>query len=31
MDYTNLLIAPTDKKSIVGVIGATRGYGYTLL
>lgn len=31
MDYTNLLTAPTEKKSIVGVVGATRGYGYTLL
>lgn len=31
MDYTNLLNLKTDKKSRVGIIGATRGYGYTLL
>lgn len=31
MDYTNLLNLKTDKKSKVGIIGATRGYGYTLL
>lgn len=31
MDYTNLLNDTTGKKSKVGIIGATRGYGYTLL
>lgn len=31
MDYTNLLNDCTGKKSKVGIIGATRGYGYTLL
>jgi len=30
MDYTNLL-KNSSKKSRVGIIGATRGYGYTLL
>lgn len=31
MDYTNLLHNTSGKKSKVGIIGATRGYGYTLL
>jgi predicted homoserine dehydrogenase-like protein len=31
MDYTNLINVKSDKKSKVGVIGATKGYGYTLL
>ncbi len=31
MDYTNLQNDATGKKSKVGIIGATRGYGYTLL
>lgn len=31
MDYTNLLQDRSGKKSKVGIIGATRGYGYTLL
>lgn len=31
MDYTNLLNLKTERKSRVGIIGATRGYGYTLL
>lgn len=31
MDYTNLLKDNSGKKSKVGIIGATRGYGYTLL
>lgn len=31
MDYTNLLNDSSGKKSRVGIIGATRGYGYTLL
>lgn len=31
MDYSNLLKMGTGKKSKVGIIGATRGYGYTLL
>lgn len=31
MDYTNLFSNVNDKKSKVGIIGATRGYGYTLL
>lgn len=31
MDYTNLLSSKKEKKSKVGIIGATRGYGYTLL
>lgn len=31
MDYTNLINDNTGKKSKVGIIGATRGYGYTLL
>lgn len=31
MDYTNLLNDNSGKKSKVGIIGATRGYGYTLL
>lgn len=31
MDYTNLLNDKSGKISRVGVVGATRGYGYTLL
>ena len=31
MDYTKLLNDRSGKKSKVGIIGATRGYGYTLL
>lgn len=31
MDYTNLLNDKSGKKSKVGVVGATKGYGYTLL
>lgn len=31
MDYTNLFSAAGDRVSRIGVIGATRGYGYTLL
>lgn len=31
MDYTNLLNLNTKKRARVGIIGATRGYGYTLL
>lgn len=31
MDYTNLFAGTGGKKSKVGIIGATRGYGYTLL
>ena len=31
MDYTSLLRNAGDKKSRVGIIGATKGYGYTLL
>ena len=31
MDYTNLFKNCSGKKSRVGIIGATRGYGYTLL
>lgn len=31
MDYINLMNDNTGKKSKVGIIGATRGYGYTLL
>ena len=31
MDYTNLINDKSGKKSRVGIIGATRGYGYTLL
>jgi len=31
MDYTNLIKNEANKRSKVGVIGATRGYGYTLL
>lgn len=31
MDYTNLIINAEGKTSKVGIIGATRGYGYTLL
>ena len=31
MDYTNLFAGVNGKKSKVGIIGATRGYGYTLL
>lgn len=31
MDYTNMIINNTGKMSKVGIIGATRGYGYTLL
>lgn len=31
MDYTNLLLNQSGKTSKVGIIGATRGYGYTLL
>lgn len=31
MDYTNLLNLKTEKRSKVGIVGATRGYGYTLL
>ena len=31
MDYTNLINNNNGKTSKVGIIGATRGYGYTLL
>lgn len=31
MDYTYLFEDAGEKKSIVGVVGATKGYGYTLL
>ena len=31
MDYTNLLNDKSGKISRVGVVGATKGYGYTLL
>ncbi|MGL4790812.1 MAG: homoserine dehydrogenase [Anaerotignaceae bacterium] len=31
MDYTNLLNDNSGKKSKVGIVGATKGYGYTLL
>lgn len=31
MDYTNLFLNTDGKKARVGVVGATRGYGYTLL
>ena len=31
MDYTNLINDNSGKISKVGIIGATRGYGYTLL
>jgi len=31
MDYTSLIRNAGDKKSRVGIIGATKGYGYTLL
>lgn len=31
MDYSYLLNLKTDKVSKVGIVGATRGYGYTLL
>lgn len=31
MDYTGLFKSCAEKKSRVGIIGATRGYGYTLL
>lgn len=31
MDYTKLIHTDTEKRSKVGIIGATRGYGYTLL
>lgn len=31
MDYTNLMNNNSGKKSKAGIIGATRGYGYTLL
>ena len=31
MDYTNLWINKEGKTSKVGIIGATKGYGYTLL
>lgn len=31
MDYTNLFRNSNQRKSRVGIIGATRGYGYTLL
>ena len=31
MDYTSLINNQLGKTSIVGIIGATRGYGYTLL
>lgn len=31
MDYTHLIHTDSHKKSKVGIIGATRGYGYTLL
>lgn len=31
MDYTNLINDKSGKKSIVGIIGASRGYGYTVL
>ena len=31
MDYTYLFADAGEKKSVVGIIGATKGYGYTLL
>ena len=31
MDYTNLLNDGSGRVSRVGVVGATKGYGYTLL
>ena len=31
MDYTNLLKDNSGKISRVGIVGATKGYGYTLL
>lgn len=31
MDYTNLFQNIGDKKARIGIVGATRGYGYTLL
>ena len=31
MDYTNLCKDTSGKRSKVGIVGATRGYGYTLL
>lgn len=31
MDYTNLMNDASKKRSKVGIIGATKGYGYTLL
>ncbi|MFR8165754.1 MAG: hypothetical protein ACLU8D_07040 [Enterocloster sp.] len=31
MDYTNLLNDRSGRVSRVGVVGATKGYGYTLL
>ena len=31
MDYTNLIRNKNRRKSRIGIIGATRGYGYTLL
>lgn len=31
MDYTNLLKDKSGKVSKVGIVGATKGYGYTLL
>ena len=31
MDYTNLCKDNSGKRSKVGIVGATRGYGYTLL
>lgn len=31
MDYTSLMRNAGDKKSRVGIVGATKGYGYTLL
>ena len=31
MDYTQLMQCSDDRKSRVGIVGATKGYGYTLL
>ena len=31
MDFTNLMNDKSGKKSIVGIIGASRGFGYTVL